>query len=70
MDRIEQLPSKFRFVHAAARRARQLQMGAPALVQTPSRKPTRIAMEEVLSGNVTYEIISKSVPEAAPAPAE
>ena len=59
MDRIEGLESKFRFVHAASRRARQLQTGAPALVRTPSRKPTRIAMEEVLSGAVTYEILPK-----------
>ena len=60
MDRIESLESKFRFVHAAARRARQLQAGAPALTQTPSRKPTRIAMEEVLSGSVTFEIVPKA----------
>ncbi len=66
MDRIENLDSKFRFVHAAARRARQLQNGSRALVQTVTRKPTRIAMEEVLSGAVTYENLTEATPAAAP----
>ncbi len=57
MDRIEGLESKFRFVHAAARRARQLQSGAQPLVPASSRKPTRIAMEEVLEDKVTYEVV-------------
>ena len=55
IDKIENLDSKFRFVHAAARRARQLQSGARPLQSSLSRKPTRIGMEEVLSGAVTYE---------------
>lgn len=55
IDRIENLESKFRFVHASARRARQIQNGAPALVPVTSRKPTRVAMEEVLSNAVTFE---------------
>lgn len=66
MDRIENLESKFRFVHAAARRARQLQTGAQPLVQTYSRKPTRIAMEEVLSNAVTFEVAALG-PAAPPA---
>jgi DNA-directed RNA polymerase omega subunit len=57
VDRIENLPSKFRFVHAAAQRARQLQSGAQPLIQHASRKPTRIAMEEVLQERVTYEVL-------------
>ena len=57
MDRIENLESKFRFVHAAARRARQIQNGARPLVPASSRKPTRIAMEEVLNNDVTFEIV-------------
>ncbi|MCX6617743.1 MAG: DNA-directed RNA polymerase subunit omega [Acidobacteria bacterium] len=54
MNRIENLESKFRFVHAAARRARQLQSGSRPLLPTVTRKPTCIAMEEVLGGAVTY----------------
>ena len=51
----EALESKFRFVHVAARRARQLMGGMPALLESTSRKPTRIAEEEVLAGLIEYE---------------
>ena len=64
MNRVENLESKFRFVHAASRRARQIQTGAPPQIQTMSRKATRIAMEEVLSGAVQFETVI--VPEPAP----
>lgn len=55
---LEKVDSKFRFVHVAARRARQLQAGAQPLIHTVSRKPTRIAQEEVLGGLIPYEIIA------------
>ncbi len=66
MDRIENLESKFRFVHAAAQRARQLQSGAQPLIQTISRKPTCIAMEEVLEDKVTFEILPPIPAKTAP----
>jgi len=66
VDRIENLESKFRFVHAAARRARQLQSGSRPLVPTVTRKPTRIAMEEVLCGAVTYQNAAEATEAAAP----
>jgi DNA-directed RNA polymerase subunit omega len=66
VDRIENLESKFRFVHAAARRARQLQSGSRPLLATVTRKPTRIAMEEVLDGAVTYENAAEATPASAP----
>ena len=65
MDRIENLESKFRFVHAAARRARQIQNGARPLVPASSRKSTRIAMEEVLNNDVTFEIVPPEPKDAA-----
>jgi len=52
---VEAVDSKFRFVHVAARRARQLMGGMPALIESTSRKPTRIAEEEVLAGLIEYE---------------
>lgn len=58
MDRIENLESKFRFVHVAARRARQLQGGSRPLIPSVSRKPTRIAMEEVLDNAVQFEVVT------------
>ncbi len=47
--------SKFRFILIAAKRARQLQAGAKPLVQTPSKKVTKIAMQEVEAGLIPVE---------------
>lgn len=49
------IESKFRFILVAAKRARQLQAGAKAMVQTPSKKVTKIAMQEVEAGLVPVE---------------
>jgi DNA-directed RNA polymerase subunit omega len=49
--------SKFRFILIAAKRARQLQAGARPLVQTPYKKATKVAQQEVSSELVPYEII-------------
>jgi DNA-directed RNA polymerase subunit omega len=48
--------SKFRFITVAAQRAKQLQNGAKPRIEVRSRKPTRIAMREVLAGTVSWEI--------------
>jgi DNA-directed RNA polymerase omega subunit len=55
LENLERVESKFRFVHVAARRARQLMGGMPAVVDGTGRKPTRIAEEEVLRGLIEYE---------------
>ncbi len=72
--------SVYRFILASARRARQLQGGARPSISTTSRKPTRIAMEEVRTGAVHVEILEadfsaeraklmdQPVQDAAPAP--
>ncbi len=52
----QEMDSKFRFILVAAKRARQLQAGAKALVQSPSKKLTRVAQEEVEAGLVPFEI--------------
>lgn len=52
----------YRFVLAAARRARQLQAGARPLISTTSRKSTKIAMEEVREGKVEVQIIPEDQP--------
>ncbi len=52
--------SKFAYVVLAARRARQLMIGAPMLVaHTRSHKATRIAVEELDQGLLEYEIPEK-----------
>lgn len=49
--------SKFAFVVVAARRARQLMMGASPLVANPrSHKSTRVAIEELDAGVLEYQL--------------
>ncbi len=55
MDLPQGIESKFRFILVAARRARQLQAGAKPLIQTQSKKVTRIAQQEVEAGLVPFE---------------
>ena len=50
MKLIEGFDSNYRYILVAARRARQLQSGAPPVVQTNSRKPCRIAQDEIKRG--------------------
>lgn len=52
----QSIDSKFRFILVAAKRARQLQAGARPLVQTQSKKPTRVAQQEVEAGLVPFEL--------------
>lgn len=51
-----EVDSKFRFIAVSAQRAKQLQNGAKPRVESRSRKSTRIAMEEVLAGAVSWEL--------------
>ena len=46
----------YRFIIAAARRARQLQAGARPTISTTSRKPTKIAMEEIRAGEIAVDL--------------
>ena len=49
--------SKFAFVVIAARRARQLMLGAsPLLVSPRSYKPTRVAVGELANGVLEYQL--------------
>lgn len=57
--------SKFRFITVAAQRAKQLQNGAKPRIDVKSRKPTRVAMHEVLAGTVSWEIRDEIVPPPA-----
>ncbi len=57
MNLSQGIDSKFRMILVAAKRARQLQAGAKPLLQTHSKKPTRIAQQEVSSGLIPYEVL-------------
>jgi DNA-directed RNA polymerase subunit omega len=65
MKLVEGFDSNYRYVLVAARRARQLQNGARPVVDSHSRKPCRIAEEEIQAGRVKWEI-----PEIAKIPLE
>ena len=52
-------PNKYSLVKGAARRARQLQSGAPPLGVSNSMKACRVAQDELRSGKVTYSLAGK-----------
>lgn len=54
MKLMDGFDSNYRYILVAARRARQLQSGARPLIETPSRKPCRIAQEEIQAGKVKF----------------
>ncbi len=56
MKLVEGFDSNYRYVLVAARRARQIQNGARPVVEPHSRKPCRIAEEEIQAGRVKWEI--------------
>ena len=55
----DSLQNKYSLVKGAARRARQLQNGAPPLGVSNSMKACRVAQDEVRSGKVTYSLVTK-----------
>jgi len=61
-----EVDSKFRFITVAAQRAKQLQNGAKPRVDVRSRKPTRIAMQEVLAEAVSWDMKDEVPPAASP----
>src|SRR6266581_7209000 len=56
MKLMDGFDSNYRYILVAARRARQLQGGAPPVIETLSRKPCRIAQDEIKAGKVKWVI--------------
>ena len=63
-----EVDSKFRFITVASQRAKQLQNGSKPRVATPSRKSTRVAIEEALAGAISWEIRDDVKTASSPAP--
>jgi DNA-directed RNA polymerase subunit omega len=61
MEPTKEFDSKYRYILVAARRARQLQSGASALVSSASQKACRIARDEINAGKVQY-VVSEAEP--------
>jgi DNA-directed RNA polymerase subunit omega len=60
MKPVDGFDSKYRYILVAARRARQLQNGAPPVVEPHSRKACRIAEEEINAGKVKWVVPAAS----------
>ncbi len=56
MNLVDGFDSTYRYILVAARRARQLQSGARPLVETHSRKPCRVAQDEIRAGKVKWYV--------------
>jgi DNA-directed RNA polymerase subunit omega len=69
MKLIDGFDSNYRYILVAARRARQVRGGAPPGIDTGSRKPCRIAQDEIRAGKVKWLIPELPSP-AMEAPAE
>lgn len=63
MKLMDGFDSNYRYILVAARRARQLQSGARPVIETSSRKPCRIAQDEIKAGKVKW--IIPEVPKSA-----
>jgi DNA-directed RNA polymerase subunit omega len=61
----KEIDSKFRLITVAAQRAKQLQNGAKPKVDVRSRKPTRVAMQEVLANAISWELREEAAVAAA-----
>jgi DNA-directed RNA polymerase subunit omega len=57
MKLIEGFDSNYRYILVAARRARQLQSGARPVIETNTRKPCKVAQEEIRAGKIKWMII-------------
>lgn len=56
-DCLENVENRFELVLLAARRARQLAMGADAQVALDNDKPTVLALREIAEGIITKEMM-------------
>lgn len=62
-DCLDNVDNRFELVLLAARRARQLAMGADAHVALENDKPTVLALREIAEGMVTKETLEEVIPQ-------
>ncbi|EAU55584.1 DNA-directed RNA polymerase subunit omega [Mariprofundus ferrooxydans] len=56
-DCISYYPNRFEMVLLAARRARQIQVGMPLMMETEGDKPSVSALREMGEGFVSWEVL-------------
>ena len=57
-DCLDHVDNRFELVLVAAKRARQLSMGAEPLVELENDKPTVLALREIAEGLVSHESVA------------
>lgn len=62
-DCLSNVDNRFQLVLVATKRARQLSLGAQALVEEENDKPTVLALREIAEGHVTRDILDESIEE-------
>jgi len=65
---ISKIPNRYLLVSLSAKRSRQLNRGAPMLVESKRKKWTSAALEEVAAGKVTYRLSEADAPKVLPPP--
>ena len=64
-DCLEKVPNRFDLVLMAARRARQLDKGAPPLIDNErNSKPTVLALREIAAGAIDASVMDEAEEEA------
>lgn len=59
-DCLENVDNRFQLVLVASKRAREIAMGADAMVEIDNDKPTVLALREIAEGLVGPEILTKT----------
>ncbi len=68
-DCLPHVDNRFHLVLVAAKRARQIAMGADALVEIENDKPTVLALREIAEGLVSPDILNEKTEELNMMPA-
>jgi DNA-directed RNA polymerase subunit omega len=61
---VEKVSNRYLLVVLAAKRARQINRGAAAQIESRHRKPTSVALEEIAEAKVGYRVKDEEAPRA------
>jgi DNA-directed RNA polymerase subunit omega len=59
---LDKVPNRYLLVVLAAKRARQLNRGAQAQLDTRHKKPTSVALEEIAESKIAYRVKDEDAP--------
>ena len=61
---LDKVSNRYLLVVLAAKRARQLNRGAAAQIESRHKKPTSVSLEEIAEGKVGYRVKDEDAPKA------